>query len=172
MNKADQTKTVLSQLFVENGQAAAPQKNLLDRVGVLLALLALYIIWGSTYLGMRMASESIPVFMMSGMRFILAGGSLYGYLRARRIPNPSKAQWMGAAVVGLLLLVGGNTGMAFAVQWVATSLAAVAVTAPPLWAALVICFLGRWPPRVELPGPAVGPSGLVLLHPQHCTSGS
>ncbi len=167
MNKTGQPKTALGQLFVENGQAGALQKNLSDRVGVLLALLALYIIWGSTYLGLRLALESIPVLLMSGIRFVLAGSILYGYLRVRCVPNPTKAQWMGSAVIGLLLLVGGNAGTAFAEQWVATSLAAVAVGATPLWAALFIGFMGRWPTRLEWLGLLVGFAGIVLLNLEH-----
>ncbi len=167
MDKTDQAETVVSQVFVENEKAEAPQKNLLDRVGVLLALLELYVAWGSGYLGVRLALESIPVFLMSGIRFILAGGILYGYLRARRVPNPCKAEWVGAAIVGLLLPGMGSGGVAFAEQWIATGLAAVALGAVPLWIALFIGFTGDWPTQLEWLGLLLGFAGIVLLNLEH-----
>jgi drug/metabolite transporter (DMT)-like permease len=165
MNKTQKAKQVLNSGVVEHGlQGEIPQHPRWDRIGVPLALLALCIIWGSTPLGMRLAFDSIPVFTMSGIRFLLAGGILYGYLRVRRQPNPKKAQWMGAALVGLLLVVGGNGGVAFAEQWVATGLAAVAVGAMPLWAALFIGLMGRWPTRLEWLGLLLGFAGIIILN--------
>ncbi|MBE3559775.1 MAG: drug/metabolite exporter YedA [Ktedonobacteraceae bacterium] len=139
--------------------------GVLSRPGVLLALLALYLIWGSTYLGMRLAVQSLPAFTMSGIRFVLAGTLLYTSLRVKRVPNPSRAQWLGAAVVGILLVACGNGGVALAEQWgVASGLAAVGVGATPLWAALFIGLLGRWPARLEWVGLALGFAGVLLLN--------
>ena len=165
MNKAQKAKQVLNSEVVEHGlQAEIPQHPRWGRIGVPLALLALYVIWGSTYLGMRLAFESIPVFLMSGIRFLLAGSILYGSLQVRRFPNPNGAQWMGGTLVGLLLIVGGTGGIAFAEQWVATSLAAVAVGATPLWAALLIGLMGRWPTRLEWLGLLLGFAGILILN--------
>jgi drug/metabolite transporter (DMT)-like permease len=165
MNKTQKAKQDLNSVGLEYGlQAETPECSRWDRIGVPLALFALYIIWGSTYLGMRLAIESIPVFLMSGIRFLLAGGILYGALRVRHFPNPSPAQWMGGALVGLLLVVGGNGGIAFAEQWVATGLAAVAAGAMPLWAAFLIGLMGRWPTRREWLGLLLGFVGILLLN--------
>lgn len=138
-----------------------------DRVQIMLALLALYIIWGSTYLGMRLAIASIPPFLMAGVRFLIAGVLLYAYLRLRGAANPSRAQWIGAAIAGILLAAIGNGGVTFAEQWVASGLAAVAVGAVPLWTALFAGLMGRWPTRLEWLGLALGFVGLILLNLEH-----
>ncbi|HLZ62174.1 MAG TPA: drug/metabolite exporter YedA [Ktedonosporobacter sp.] len=136
-----------------------------NRIAIGLALLALYVIWGSTYLGMRIALESIPAFIMSGIRFIIAGGLLYVFLRARHTPVPTRKQWAGAALIGFLLVACGNGGVSLAEQWnVASGLAAVAVGAMPLWAALFMGLMGRWPTRLEWIGLALGFVGVVLLN--------
>lgn len=144
-----------------------PTSKTTNRTGTILAILTLYIIWGSTYLGMRIALESMPAFMMAGVRFIVAGGILYSYLRLRHVPSPTRSQWLGAALVGTLLVVCGNGGVNFAEQWVASGLAAVAVGAAPLWAAFFFGFLGRWPKRLEWFGLALGFVGVVLLNLEH-----
>src|SRR5207248_896541 len=77
-------------------------------VSIWLALLAVYIIWGSTYLAIRFAIEGFPPFLMAGIRFVLAGGLMFVFLRLRGAPNPTRREWGAAAIVGLLLLVGGN----------------------------------------------------------------
>src|SRR6266566_3448230 len=99
-----------------------PQGN---RFLVLLSLISLYFIWGSTYLGMRIALEGFPPFLLAGVRFLIAGGILYAILRVRGTPAPSRKQWAGAALLGTLLLAGGNGGVVFAEQWVASGLAAL-----------------------------------------------
>src|SRR5579875_2145020 len=75
------------------------------RISVILALLALYVLWGSTYLAMRITLESVPAFMMAGIRYIVAGAILYSCLRLRHVPAPTYSQWLGSALVGTLLLV-------------------------------------------------------------------
>src|SRR5687767_3054232 len=90
--------------------------------GVILALLALYLIWGSTYLRIRLAIESFPPFLMAAVRFLVAGTSLFVFLRTRGTPMPTRAQWIGSALVGVLLLGGGNGGVSFAEQWVSSGL--------------------------------------------------
>src|SRR6476659_7849140 len=78
------------------------------KAGVVLALMALYLIWGSTYLGIRVALEGFPPFLMAAIRFIVAGTGLYIFLRLRGAPNPTGKQWLSSGAVGVLLLVGGN----------------------------------------------------------------
>lgn len=144
------------------GAERAPARR--DRLGVPLALLALYLVWGSTYLGMKIAIEGFPPFLMASIRYVLAGAALYAFLRARGAPAPSRAEWGAAALVGGLLLVGGNGGVAYAEQWVASGLAAMMIATTPLWAALFAGLWGRWPSRIEWVGLAVGFAGVVLLN--------
>src|SRR5690242_589286 len=91
-----------------------------NRMKVGLALLAVYSILGSTYFANRVTLEGFPAFLMAGIRFIIAGGGFYLFLRKRGAPAPSPRQWLGAATVGGLLLVGGNGLVVFAEQWVAS----------------------------------------------------
>jgi drug/metabolite transporter (DMT)-like permease len=129
-----------------------------------LALLSVYLIWGSTYLGIRLALEGFAPFQMIGWRFLLAGGAMYLFLRARGAPAPDRRQWRAAAVIGVLLLVGGTGSVAFAEQWIDSGLTAVWVATMPLWAALFAGLFGRWPRRVEWLGMGLGLIGVVLLN--------
>jgi len=139
----------------------APSGN---RFLILLSLLALYIIWGATYLGMRIALQGFPPFLMAAIRFLIAGGLLYAILRLRGSPAPTRRQWLASVIIGALLLAGGNGGVAFAEQWVATGLAAVGIAAVPLWTALFIGLWGRWPSRIEWFGLGLGFIGVILLN--------
>lgn len=131
---------------------------------IVLALLAVYLIWGSTYLAVRVAVETIPPFQMGGSRFVVAGAGLYLFLRARGAPAPTRSQWAGSALIGGLLLVGGMGLVSFAEQWVPSGLAALAVAAVPLWASLFAGLWGRWPLRLEWLGLGLGFAGVVLLN--------
>jgi drug/metabolite transporter (DMT)-like permease len=132
------------------------------RIG--LALFALYCIWGSTYLAMRLALEGFPPLLMAGSRHLIAGAALYGALRLRGVPRPNGRQWASSAAVGFLLLVCGNAGVAIAEQWVASGLAAIVVASVPLWAAAFGAMFGRWPSRGESMGLALGAIGVVVLN--------
>lgn len=132
--------------------------------GVILALLALYLIWGSTYLGIRIALGSFPPFLMAAIRFLIAGTSLFTFLRLRGAPAPAPRQWLGAALVGVLLLGGGNGGVTFSEQWVSSGLAAVWVATMPIWAALFGGLWGRWPSRIEWLGLILGFAGVGILN--------
>src|SRR5512135_2309099 len=100
---------------------------------IALAFAAIYLIWGSTYLAIRFAIETIPPYLMGGMRFLIAGGLLYGVLRWRGVQTPSRIQWRSAFIVGGLLLWGGNGGVMLAERVVPSSLAALIVAMVPLW---------------------------------------
>jgi drug/metabolite transporter (DMT)-like permease len=152
---------VSSALATANTPLRQPRAN---RFLILLSLLTLYIVWGSTYLGMRIALLGFPPFLMAGIRFLLAGSILFVILRARGSRAPTWKQWIGAALIGTLLLVGGNAGVAFAEQWVSTGLASVGIAAVPLWTALFAGLWGRWPTRVEWFGLALGFMGVMLLN--------
>ncbi len=99
---------------------------------VLVAFAAIYLIWGSTYLGIRFAVETIPPFLLGGARFLLAGGVLYAWLRFQGVPNPAGYHWRNAAIVGGLLLGVGNGGVNWAEQKVASGLTALLIAITPL----------------------------------------
>ncbi|RMH18701.1 MAG: hypothetical protein D6696_12505 [Acidobacteria bacterium] len=107
-----------------------------------LAFAAVYLIWGSTYLAIRFAIETLPPLAMAGVRFLLAGLLLYGVARLRGAPPPSAVHWRSAAIVGGLLLLGGNGAVVIAQQWVPSGLAALLVATEPLWVALLLL---AWP---------------------------
>jgi len=133
------------------------------RLLIVLSLLALYLIWGSTYLAMRFAMDSLPPFMMAATRFVIAGSLLYGFLRWRGQPAPTLPQWMGASVVGILLLAIGNASLAYAEKTVSSGVAALAVATVPLWMALFSGFWGQWPTRRECLGIVIGTLGVAIL---------
>jgi drug/metabolite transporter (DMT)-like permease len=137
-----------------------------ERSMVLLTLFAVYVVWGSTYLAMRFALQGFPPFIMAGLRFVVAGGALLLYLRARGAPLPTLKQSAAAVLVGALLLVGGNGGVALAEQRVSSGLAALGVATVPLWAVLFGGLWRRWPRRLEWGGLALGFAGIVLLNVQ------
>lgn len=142
----------------------APVESLRRRLAVPFALFALYIIWGSTYLAIRVAVVTIPPFLMGGSRFLFAGCLLYGFLRWRGMPNPAAREWGAAAIVGACLLAGGNGLVGFAEKSVASGLAALLIGTVPLWAALFAGFWERWPTWVEGVGLILGFGGIVLLN--------
>ncbi len=130
---------------------------------VWLALATVYLVWGSSYLGIRVALEGFPPFLLGAGRFILAGVALYAFLRLRGEPAPTAAEWRSAGIVGVLLLVGGNGLVTFAQQWVASGLASVVVATVPLWAGVFSGLSGQWPSRWECAGLLVGFAGVALL---------
>ncbi len=95
---------------------------------------------------------------------LLAGGILYALLRLRGAPTPTRAEWAGAARVGIFLIGGGMGGVAFAEQWVASSVTATCIATTPLWISLFSGLWGRWPMRAEWLGLVVGFAGVVLLN--------
>jgi drug/metabolite transporter (DMT)-like permease len=166
MKDSFQAKPLSEQL---NGQketqaVITPETSKSNPLGIVLVLLALYLIWGSTYLGIRIAIESIPPLLMIGVRFIVAGGVLYFFLRRRGVPTPKRSQWLGSTAVGILLIGGGMGGVATAEQWVPSSVAAVCIATAPLWISLFAGLWGRWPVRSEWLGLSLGFVGVVLLN--------
>lgn len=131
---------------------------------VVLALLALYVIWGSTYLAMRIAIETIPPFLMAGPRFLLSGIAMYAFLRLRGQRAPTRGEWLASARVGVLLLTFGNGAIAVAEQTVSSGVAAVVVGSMPIWAAVFGRFFGLSSGRREWLGLALGFCGVVILN--------
>ena len=105
------------------------------RVGI--ALFAVYVFWGSTYLAISIAVQTIPPFMMAGTRFLVAGLILYLWQRMRGVRPPSRLEWRSAAIVAAFLLVGGNGVLTWAEQYVPSGIAALLVGSVPLWMALI-----------------------------------
>ena len=132
------------------------------RVG--LALLSVYLIWGSTYFAMAIALETFPPFWLGGIRFLTAGLTLLGALLARGQKPPTLAEWSAAARTGVLLLVGGNGLVAVGQQWVSSGVAAVVVASMPLWMALLLRLGGQRLQRFEKLGLVVGFVGVALLN--------
>lgn len=142
---------------------------------LLLALAAVYVIWGSTYLAMRVAVHGLPPLLMGATRFILAGALLLGYAVVRGDRLPGARQWLLSLPVGALLFVGGNGFVAIAVQSVPSGVAAVVCATMPLWVAVLSAATGERPSAREWIGLVVGFAGVVVLfggaslggHPAH-----
>ncbi|MDE3738274.1 MULTISPECIES: drug/metabolite exporter YedA [Pseudomonas] len=129
------------------------------------AFLALYLIWGSTYLAIRIGVESWPPLLMAGIRFVVAGALMYGFLRWRGVPNPSWQEWKSAAAIGFLLLSCGNGGVTLAEDLgVASGVAALAVATVPLFALLFGLIWGQRTTRLEWAGIFLGLIGIGLLN--------
>jgi drug/metabolite transporter (DMT)-like permease len=128
------------------------------------ALLALYIIWGSTYLAIKIALVDIPPFTLAAVRFVVAGVALLLALLMLGQRWPTAAQTGRCAVMGTLLLAGGNGLVCYGQQTVSSGLAAVAVAAMPLYAALFAGIYGRWPSRRDALGLAIGFVGILWLN--------
>jgi drug/metabolite transporter (DMT)-like permease len=135
------------------------------RLRLILAFAAVYVIWGSTYLGIRLAVATMPPFLMAAARFLVAGSILVGWARLRGAPAPTRPEWRAAAVVGLLLLLGGNGAVVWAEQRVTSSLAALIVAAEPLWVVILDWVRpgGKRPTLAVTVGLVVGFAGVVLL---------
>jgi drug/metabolite transporter (DMT)-like permease len=135
------------------------------RAGIIAALAAVYLIWGSTYLAIRFAVETLPPFLMAGVRFLVAGAVLYGWRRASGAARPSPAQWRAATVVGGLMLLGGNGGVVWAEQWIESGTAALIVATVPMWMVLLDWLRpdGRSPRPLVWAGIVVGLAGVGVL---------
>ena len=135
------------------------------RLPVVLALLGVYVIWGSTYLAMRFAIESIPPLLMAGSRYVMAGFLLLLFLKWRGHAWPTLRQWRGSAIVGVLLLLGGNGMVGLALQQgVSSGMSALVVGVTPLFALVFARFWGQQASGREWLGVGIGLFGLVLLN--------
>lgn len=133
---------------------------------VVLALAIVYLVWGSTYLGIRFALEGgyPPLLMVAGTRFLAAGGLMYAFLRWRGVPAPTRGQWLRLTFMGALLLGLGNGLVTLAEQSVSSGLAAVAIASMPLWMALFGALRGQHSNRFEWLGIGVGFAGVLWLN--------
>lgn len=132
---------------------------------IVVAFLAIYLIWGTTFLGIRIAVETIPPFLMAGLRFGLAGGVLLIFAQVRGAHLPSPRQWRAALIAGGLMLAGGIGLLSFAEQWIPSGLAALVVTTIPIWITLFawLLFKDKRPRAQTWVGLALGFAGALLL---------
>ena len=135
------------------------------RPKIIAAFAAIYLIWGSTYLAIRFAIETMPPFLMAAVRFVIAGSILYAWARWRGHAGPRKVEWRTAIIVGGLLLCGGNGAVVWAEQHIDSGLAALLVATVPLWMVAIDTFRpgGRQPGWMVWAGVAGGLLGLALL---------
>jgi drug/metabolite transporter (DMT)-like permease len=124
-----------------------------SRAEIAAAFASIYLIWGSTYLAIRYAVETIPPFIMGGTRFVISGALLYLWARSRGATRPTRINWRNAAMAGGFLLLGGNGAVVWAEQFMPSGLTALLVSILPFW--LVIIEWVR-PPRQR-------PSGAIIL---------
>src|SRR5262245_7346533 len=127
------------------------------------ALFCLYIVWGSTYLGIKWAVEGFPPMFVAAVRALVAGALIYGVARARGAARPTPKQWRAAAIIGGMLLLGGNGLVETALQWVTSSVCALMVAFLPVW----MVVLDRANPARRAAatwvGVALGIAGVTLL---------
>jgi drug/metabolite transporter (DMT)-like permease len=130
------------------------------------AFAAVYLIWGSTYLGIRFAIETIPPHLMAAARFLVAGAILYAWSRWRGAPAPTLRNWRASAIVGGFLLLGGNGAVVWAETRVPSGLTALLVAMVPIWMLVLEMHPrlgGKRPRAAVVAGLVLGLVGLVLL---------
>jgi drug/metabolite transporter (DMT)-like permease len=140
-------------------------------VAVIVALLTVYVLWGSTYLGIAVMIETMPPLLAAGARYGSAGlimlGVLVAHARLRRgatLERPTPIQWRTAAIVGTLLLLGGNGGVVLAELFIPTGVAAVLVATVPIWLAVFDSIVTRQRPSgLVVGGLVAGIAGVIVL---------
>ena len=135
-----------------------------SRAKVLLALLAVYLLCGSTYYAIVIALPGYPPFLLTAVRMFIAGALMYGVLRWRGAPPPTRAQWPRIAILAIFMTVLSNALVNLAEVSVSSGLVAIGVAAMPLWAGLFSALRGHHPSRGEWLGLIVGFSGVVWLN--------
>ena len=130
-----------------------------------MALITLYIAWGTTYLAIRFAVETIPPFFMTGVRFGVAGLILFAWRRLAGDPAPTRLQWRSATIIGIFLLVGGIGGVTLAEKYVSSGIAALIVAATPMWVVLIEAVRpgGARPTWQSIVGVMIGLAGIFIL---------
>ena len=131
---------------------------------VLAAFAAVYVLWGSTYLAIRFAVETVPPFLLAGVRFTIAGAILSGFAVARGAARPTRENWKAAAIVGTLLFPLGNGVVVWAETRIDSSMAALLVATEPFWVVLLLWLRAGVRPRpFVIAGIIAGFAGLIML---------
>ncbi len=130
-----------------------------------IAFIAVCVIWGTTYLAIKVALETIPPFLMGGIRYLIAGTVLGGVLVARGEKLPPPAEWGSLAWLGFLMIGLGNGGVNWAEQYLASGITAVVIATSPFWMVAVDAMLPGGEPfsRRKMLGLSIGFAGIVLL---------
>jgi drug/metabolite transporter (DMT)-like permease len=126
-------------------------------------LLSVYVIWGTTYFAIKVGVQGAPPFFLIGTRFVVAGGLLTIWQLLNRRKAPTVKQWRNAALLGFLLLVVGNGGVAVAERWVSSGATVALISVMPLATALWSGAFGHWPKRLEWLAIAIGAVGAVVM---------
>lgn len=136
-----------------------------SRIKIAAAFAAVYVIWGSTYLAIYYAIQTLPPFLMAAVRFLIAGALLYGWSIMRAPRRPTATEWKAAAVVGGLLLLGGNGAVVWAEQMVPSGIAALMIAVTPCWMVLLdwLWHGAERPGGRTVIGLVLGFGGIVLL---------
>ena len=135
------------------------------KIRIWIPLLSIYLIWGSTYLAIRFAVETIPPFLMAATRFLIPGIILFVWRNFAGDPKPSIKEWKSTIIIGLLLLVGGNGGVTWAEQYLPSGIAALVIGSVPLWIILLNLFRpeGRQLKKSVIIGTIIGFFGIAFL---------
>ncbi len=134
-------------------------------LSVIVAFAAIYILWGATFLAMRVAVLLIPPFFTAGTRFLLAGSLLFCFMRARGQPNPSLREWRNLAIIGTCMFVVTYGPLFWAVQYVSSSITSIIEATLPITALVLEVFVFRTQPIrwAQLAGVALGFTGVAFL---------
>ena len=144
-------------------ESAAPARSI-STWAIAAALAAVYIVWGSTYLGIRVGLEGYPPFLMGALRMFFPGVLMFLVLRARGVPGPTRKQWGTLWILSIWMVLLSNGLVNYAEQDVSSGLAAIAVASMPLWAALFSVLRGDHPSRGEWLGLGIGFAGVLWLN--------
>ncbi|MBI3748831.1 MAG: EamA family transporter, partial [Chloroflexi bacterium] len=152
----------MDQPSMPTGASAAPRRS-----PIWVGLLILYVVWGSTYLGIAIAIDTIPPFLMAATRFLIAGTVLVAWSLAREgraIARPTAREWRDSTIVGALLLGGGMGMVSFGEQTVPSGITALLIAMMPVWVAILgRVFLGERLPRLAVVGIVAGFGGVAIL---------
>ncbi|HTC43695.1 MAG TPA: EamA family transporter, partial [Steroidobacteraceae bacterium] len=130
---------------------------------IIVCLIAVYVLWGTTYYAIKIAISGFATFFLVGTRFMFAGALILGWQMLRGAPMPTFAQWRGAALIGCLLLLAGNGTVALGEHWVSSGAAVALVSSVPLTTAAWSCLFGERPARLEWLAMGVGTLGIAVM---------
>jgi len=149
----------------EDNLTSRPAMKEASRASIVVGFAAIYFIWGSTYLAIRLGVATIPPFLMAGVRFLVAGLAFMAWAKYRRADGPTARDWLTTGLIGVLMATGGNGLVTWAMQTVQSGLAALLVSMVPFWVVMAdwIKPEGRRPATRVIIGLVLGFTGVALL---------